>query len=40
MFLRLEGKLVVRCHWIYKVKKVVDGSVEKHKARFVAHGFS
>lgn len=26
--------------WIYKVKQVVDGSVEKHKARFVVCGFS
>ena len=24
----------------YKVKKVADGSVEKHKERFVARGFS
>ena len=28
----LEDKLVVRSCWIYKVKKAVDGSVEKHKA--------
>eukprot|EP00253_Pinus_taeda_P030779 PITA_30779 len=26
--------------WLYKVKQVVDGSVEEHKARFVAWGFS
>ena len=26
--------------WIYKVKHATDGSVEKHKARFVACGFS
>jgi hypothetical protein len=31
---------VVGSRWIYKVKKVVDGSVEKYKARFVARGFS
>ena len=37
---RLENKLVVSYHWLYKVKKATDGSVEKHKARFVAHGFS
>eukprot|EP00253_Pinus_taeda_P021914 PITA_21914 len=37
---RLENKSVVSSHWLYKVKKVVDGSVEKHKARFVARGFS
>ena len=33
-------KSMVVSRWIYKVKKVADGSVEKHKARFVAHGFS
>jgi hypothetical protein len=33
-------KSVVGSRWIYKVKKAVDGSVEKYKARFVAWGFS
>jgi hypothetical protein len=33
-------KSVVGSRWIYKVKKVVDGSVEKYKASFVARGFS
>ena len=33
---RPVGKLVVGSRWIYKVKQVVDGSVEKYKARFVA----
>ena len=37
---RPVGKLVVGSRWIYKVKQVVDGSVEKYKARFVAQGFS
>ena len=37
---RPEDKLIVSSHWLYKVKQVVDGSVEEHKARFVAHGFS
>ena len=27
-------------HWFYKVKQAVDGSVEKHKARFVSRGLS
>ena len=26
--------------WIYKIKHVVDGSIEKQKERFMAHGFS
>jgi hypothetical protein len=33
---RPVDKSVVGSRWIYKVKKVVDGSVEKYKARFVA----
>ena len=37
---RHEGKLVVTSKWIYKVKFVVDGSIEKHKARFVARDLS
>jgi hypothetical protein len=37
---RPVDKSVVGSIWIYKVKKVFDGSVEKYKARFVAQGFS
>ena len=37
---RPEGKSVVTSRWIYKVKFVADGSIEKHKAQFVARGFS
>ena len=37
---RPQGKKVVGSRWIYKVKHVADGSVEKYKARFVAKGFS
>jgi hypothetical protein len=37
---RLEGKSIVTSKWIYKIKHVVDGSVEKYKVRFVARGFS
>jgi hypothetical protein len=31
---------VVSSKWLYKIKHAVDGSIEKHKARFVACGFS
>jgi hypothetical protein len=37
---RPEGKSVVTSKWIYKIKHTADGSIEKHKARFVARGFS
>ena len=37
---RPEGKSVVTSKWIYKIKHVADGSIEKYKARFVARGFS
>ena len=37
---RPEDKSVVSSRWLYKVKQATYGSVEKHKARFVAHGFS
>ena len=35
-----ENKSVVSSKWIYKIKHVVDGSIEKYKARFLARGFS
>eukprot|EP00253_Pinus_taeda_P014718 PITA_14718 len=37
---RPKNKSVVSSRWLYKVKQAIDGSVEKHKARFVARGFS
>ena len=40
IFRRPEGKSVVTSKWIYKIKHAADGSIEKYKARFVAHGFS
>ena len=37
---RPEGKSVVISKWIYKIKHAADGSIEKYKEIFVAHGFS
>jgi hypothetical protein len=37
---RPEGKLVVASRWLYKLKHVADGIIEKYKALFVARGFS
>jgi hypothetical protein len=30
----------VTSKWIYKIKHTVDGSIKKHKVRFVSRGFS
>ena len=37
---RPKSKDVVSSKWLYKIKHVDDGSVEKYKARFVARDFS
>jgi hypothetical protein len=36
---RPEGKSVVTSRWLYKIKYVY-GNIEKHKACFLARGFS
>ena len=33
---RPEGKSVVTAKWVYKIKHIADGSIEKYKAIFVA----
>jgi hypothetical protein len=38
--LRPVGKSVLTLRWLYKTKSDADGSIKKHKARFVARGFS
>eukprot|EP00253_Pinus_taeda_P031063 PITA_31063 len=35
-----RDKSVVTSQWLYKVKQAANGSIEKHKGRFVACGFS
>jgi hypothetical protein len=37
---RPVGKSIVTSRWLYTTKYAADGSIEKHKARFVACGFS
>jgi len=37
---RPKGKSILSSKWIYKIKHVTNGSVEKYKAKFVASGFS
>ena len=37
---RPEGKSIVTSKWIHKIKHVVDGNIEKYKARFMSPGFS
>jgi hypothetical protein len=36
---RPNSKDVVSSRWLFKIKHVVDGSIEKYKPRFVAPGF-
>lgn len=35
-----QGKNLVSCKWLFKIKKNADGTVARHKARLGARGFS
>jgi hypothetical protein len=37
---RPKEKTMISSKWIYKTKHSVDGSIKKHKVRFMARGFS
>lgn len=29
----------ISCKWVYQIKRSTDGSIEKHKACFIAQGY-
>ena len=37
---RPKGKNIVDCKWIFRLKYKVDGSLERHKTRLVAKGYT
>ena len=37
---RLKGRKVIGSKWVFRVKRGPDGSIQKHKARIVAQGFT
>jgi hypothetical protein len=36
----IEGKNIVNCRWIFDIKRLSDGSIDRYKARCVAQGYS
>jgi hypothetical protein len=35
-----EGRNIIDCKWVYKIKRKSDGTIERYKARLVAKGFN
>lgn len=35
----LKGKNVIDCKWVFKIKRRLDGKIDRYKARLVAKGF-
>lgn len=36
----IEGRKVIRCKWVYKIKYKYNGELECYKAQLVAKGYS
>jgi hypothetical protein len=34
------GRNIVGSKWVYQIKRKLDSSIDKYKARFIAHGFT
>jgi len=34
------GKTPIGCKWVYKIKRNVDGTIERYKARLVANDYT
>jgi len=34
------GKTPIGCKWVYKIKRNVDGTIERHQAKLVTKGYT